>query len=117
MRKSLRSTIATTSIFAMAAIVMATAGAEAKNRPTVSSALSCTDDPDADVGSGGSITYCCYDDGCYICGVGWRDCVWDPAYRAGKRPKFIPKGNLPELQPVEPKMEPKVQPKGGIQQQ
>ena len=91
-------------------------------RPTVDNNVdACVSDPDTDKGGGGLIRYCCYDDGCWICAAYYIDCVWDPAYRAGKRPKFIPKGNLPELQPVEPKMQPKVQPKvqpeGGIQQQ
>ena len=64
--------------------------ADAKNRPTVSDAQGCFDDPEADKGGfGGDILYCCYDDGCYICGGKGEpitSCVWDSKYSSRSFP-------------------------------
>jgi hypothetical protein len=65
--------------------------AEGKNRPTVDSGNgdTCFEDPTTDKNCGnkdvGAICYCCYDDGCWICGttpVPGNECVWDDKYRA-----------------------------------
>jgi hypothetical protein len=66
---------------------------QAKNRPTVDSPNgdTCFADPTTDKNCGsddinpGAICYCCYDDGCWICGVNpmpGNECVWDDKYRA-----------------------------------
>ena len=58
--------------------------ADCKPRPTVSTdEYSCFADPTTDQGCGGAICYCCYDDGCWICGIKpGEKCVWDPSYRS-----------------------------------
>jgi hypothetical protein len=66
--------------------------AQAKNRPTVDSGNgdTCFADPTTDKNCGGNtdvgaICYCCYDDGCWICGttpMPGNECVWDDKYRA-----------------------------------
>src|SRR6185369_4563699 len=72
-----------------------TTAADAKNRPTVDDPYgrTCFADPSTDKGAGGAISYCCYDNGCWICNsgspLGRGNCVWDPGYRARV------KGNLP----------------------
>src|SRR5690349_6476009 len=66
----------------------------AKNRPTVDdpNGDTCFGDPEADTNCGsqkpaGLICYCCYDDGCWICGNSpLEKCVWDPKYSRSKRP-------------------------------
>jgi hypothetical protein len=64
---------------------------QAKNRPTVDSGNgdTCFEDPTTDKNCGakevGAICYCCYDDGCWICGTTptpGNECVWDDKYRA-----------------------------------
>src|SRR5262245_7590591 len=71
----------------LAIAVLFVTPASAKNRPTVDDPLgrTCFTDPSTDKGSGGPITYCCYDVGCLICDsapLRAASCVWDPAYRA-----------------------------------
>lgn len=44
----------------------------------------------------GEICYCCYEDGCWICGFdedgnAYMDCVWDGAYSSASHPKPKPK--------------------------
>jgi hypothetical protein len=58
------------------------APAEARKQPTVDSPLGCFAADDSDVGCGGAICYCCWDDGCWICESAGYNCVWDPSYRA-----------------------------------
>ena len=79
--------------------------AESKPRPTVDSKNgdTCFADPTTDKNCGGSgdagaICYCCYDDGCWICGttpLPGDECVWDPAYRTQIGPP-------PETGPLSP---------------
>ena len=66
------------------------ASAEAKPRPTVDAPNGddCFNDPSTDKNTpecdGGAVCYCCYDDGCWVCGttpLPGDSCVWDPAYR------------------------------------
>lgn len=43
----------------------------------------------------GDLCYCCYDDGCWICGFdengnGYMDCVWDGTYSSARHPKPRP---------------------------
>ena len=79
-------------VFAAAILALVTATpSEAKRRPTLDNdALECLSDDDADRSCGGAICYCCYDDGCWICNDNQADCVWDPAYRKGRRPVTRP---------------------------
>ena len=99
--------------------------AEAKPRPTVDDpgGDTCFNDPSTDKNCGsveaGAICYCCYDDGCWICGttpMPGDECVWDPAYRSGNLPgagqlSIGPgKGKRPKLPPMRPLTEPKVGP-------
>jgi hypothetical protein len=79
-----------------AGVVLILAGplpADGKPRPTVDSkdGQSCFEDPTTDKNCNalgqifGAICYCCYDDGCWICGsmpTPGNECVWDPKYRA-----------------------------------
>jgi hypothetical protein len=73
--------------------LLASSPAHGKNRPTVDAdnGDTCFGDAETDknCNAGGSavgaICYCCYDDGCWICGADplpGNECVWDPAYRA-----------------------------------
>jgi hypothetical protein len=62
----------------------------------------------------GAICYCCYDDGCWICGnkgeYGYmlpdlNDCTWDPAYRnkiniPGHRPTDVSPGQNQNQTPL-----------------
>ncbi len=74
-------------VFAAAILALVTATpSEAKRRPTIGGyAGECFQDPETDKGGYGPghwdepITYCCYDDGCWICNRAQADCVWDPA--------------------------------------
>ena len=73
--------------------------AEGKPRPTVDDkdGMDCFLDPTTDKNCGtpqgsGSICYCCYDDGCWICGITAEPgdkCVWDGKYRALATPVGI----------------------------
>jgi hypothetical protein len=78
---------ATVATAATAVLVsLASAPSLAKPRPTVDNPNGddCFNDPDTDKGVGSAIAYCCYDDGCWICGVTPLPgdvCTWDPAYR------------------------------------
>lgn len=61
--------------------------AEGKNRPTVDDGRgrTCFADTETDQGCFGAICYCCYDNGCWICGRTEKpsdQCVWDDSYRA-----------------------------------
>jgi hypothetical protein len=73
-------------------LVLSSTG-EGKPRPTVDAdnGDTCFNDPTTDKNCGGgqdpvgSICYCCYDDGCWICGttpMPGDQCVWDDHYRA-----------------------------------
>jgi hypothetical protein len=106
--------------------------ADGKPRPTVDepNGDTCMGDPTTDKNCGGgndvgAICYCCYDDGCWVCGntpLPGDECVWDPAYRTQMEtapqtepPSISPEGGRPirpprvtgtnalteELQPVE----------------
>lgn len=93
---------------------------DGKPRPTVSGEDDCWRDPETDSSCepGDLICYCCYDDGCWICGFDsskkWG-CYWDPKYSSrnhppteptsispgsGKSPIRQPKGTLLQTQPV-----------------
>jgi len=76
-------------IFLMLVLLSSAGG---KPRPTVDepNGDTCMNDPTTDKNCGGNtdagaICYCCYDDGCWICGTSplpSDECVWDPKYRA-----------------------------------
>jgi hypothetical protein len=53
-----------------------------KPRPTVDSVDACISGK-GDKSCDGIICSCCYNEGCWICGDAYYDCVWDPAYRKG----------------------------------
>jgi hypothetical protein len=91
---TMRLHLATVSVAAFLMLLLASP-AEAKKRPTVDSPNgdTCFADPTTDRncnnGGEGAICYCCYDDGCWICGVNplpGNECVWDDAYRAQLAP-------------------------------
>ena len=75
----------------MSLTLLVSSPATGKNRPTVDAdnGDTCFADPGTDkncnTGGSGAICYCCYDDGCWICGTNplpGNECVWDPKYRA-----------------------------------
>lgn len=81
----------------VAAVLLAVSAMDAQalnRRPTVSDIDRCELDAlngGADQGCEGSICWCCYSDGCFICNyvdtVGQdADCAWDPSYAGGQRP-------------------------------
>lgn len=67
--------------------------ADGKNRPTFDdpNGATCWKDTTTDKGCGigDLICYCCYDDGCWICGVA-ESCVWDPKYSSRNLPSTEP---------------------------
>jgi hypothetical protein len=86
-----------TAIVAAALVtVLLPSPAAGKKRPTVDSKNgdTCFADPETDkncpgTGDVGAICYCCYDDGCWICGttpLPGDECEWDPSYRAAMAP-------------------------------
>lgn len=87
------------------ALLTATPSEALKRRPTVDSVDRCINGA-GDKSCDGAICSCCYDDGCWICGDSYYNCVWDPAYRKGGkvlpgrkfgavRPKVLPGQNAP----------------------
>ena len=69
-----------------AALALGTVASEARPRPTVDNPNGddCFNDPTTDKGVNSAIAYCCYDDGCWICGttpLPGDACVWDGKYR------------------------------------
>lgn len=99
--------------------------ADGKPRPTVDdpNGDTCFNDPTTDKNCGGdkdvgNICYCCYDDGCWICGTSpspGDECVWDPKYSSknvpqtgpitispgsGKVPIKQPKGTVIQTEPI-----------------
>jgi hypothetical protein len=68
---------------AILALVTATPSEALKRRPTVDSVDVCINGK-GDKSCDGKICSCCYEDGCWICGDYYYDCVWDPAYRKGR---------------------------------
>jgi len=89
-------------VMAMFLTLVLLSPAEAKRRPTVDNPNgdTCFGDPTTDKNCQGSddgaICYCCYDDGCWICGITplpGDECVWDPAYRTQV-------GTLPQTGPL-----------------
>lgn len=87
------------------ALLTATPSEALKRRPTVDSVERCINGA-GDKSCDGAICSCCYDDGCWICGDAYYNCVWDPAYRKGGktlpgkrfgavRPNVLPGQNAP----------------------
>lgn len=74
--------------------VVLLSSADGKPRPTVDdpNGDTCWKDKTTDKGCGGLLCWCCYDDGCWICGAAEPTCVWDPAYRAIEPPSVSPGG-------------------------
>ena len=69
----------------LAALILAftaTPSVALKPRPTVDSVDACISGK-GDKSCDGLICSCCYNEGCWICGDAYYDCVWDPAYRKG----------------------------------
>jgi len=85
MRKSLSSTIATTSIFGTAAILalVTPTPSEALKRGSYVDITDCLENS-SDHSCGGAICSCCFSDGCWICNNEYKDCTWDPAYKRQK---------------------------------
>ena len=86
----------TASVIASIMLIFSVPG-EAKNRPNCAGcgaaveyelclAMGGDTNESASGGCSGAICYCCYDNGCFICGsgsadkTGMRDCTWDPKY-------------------------------------
>jgi hypothetical protein len=92
-------------IVAIFLMLILLSSAEGKPRPTVDdpSGDTCFSDPTTDKNCGdkdsGAICYCCYDDGCWICGntpLPGDECVWDPKYSS----KSLPPTEPPTISPV-----------------
>jgi hypothetical protein len=83
-------------VMAILLILVLLSSADGKPRPTVSDDLDCFSDPETDrecFKEGAIHCYCCYDDGCWICGIdgsGNYGCDWDPSYRQGITPQAEP---------------------------
>jgi hypothetical protein len=43
-----------------------------------------TQGADIDDSPGSLIWSCCLSDGCVVCGSGWTNCKWEPAFRSGQ---------------------------------
>lgn len=76
-RRSLLSAIA----LAAGALVATTAPGEARFRSQDIVACILTSGADVDSSPDSLIWSCCVADGCLVCGNGWTDCTWEPAFR------------------------------------
>jgi hypothetical protein len=113
----------TLAVLGAALAMLLTVPAEARPRPTVDNPNGddCFNDPGTDKGTNSAIAYCCYDDGCYICGVTplpGDACVWDGKYRfvdgrgltVPRRPLNVSPITPTFIKPISPELGPALAP-------
>jgi hypothetical protein len=77
-------------------ILVTSTASEAKSRPTISGAMDCFADLDAtaiyvaEANTDDKISYCCYDDGCWICDAALTECVWENKGRVSGAVRYPP---------------------------